>query len=589
MPYAWMMPGFEQQRWSRGFFWFFALALQLATHGSRDAALAEIPVSARSAAEIPIDWFSGTSYDVAAAGQVLVAVSVCEFNQPDVCVTRSLDGGRTWLAPIAMADLSGRLRIGVAASGTLLISGGCGPAEPDVAVPCVYRSVDEGETWLRIELPFFPGSQELVRLTRPVASGTTWHVAGGLTQLDLWRSEDDGLTWQVSMLNERPWGVDSNLATDGGGNWVLVFEGGSMIRSADDGLTWSAPASIDSHGLTGAIGPNDIAGVPGGPFLLMFNATTSGALAAGSDCDLVAARSFDGGASWQDFRLVDPEAGRSRDYQNQSCQRPRLIREPAGGRLWTIWSDLGVPYSRSDNDLLYSLSDDDGATWARPAAFNIWAGGDRGGESDPSIAVTASGEVSVLFRGGRFPSSSNRFYRIASYSDCPVMPSATCHDSGNATLEVRNSPGADDSLQWAWIGSDAAGSAGFGDPLASTSYLFCVYEETTSGPQLIVEREIEAGGSCGSKPCWKKTRGGYRYADSRKAVSPVKSLSMSSSSHGVSRFQLALAGPALSPPTLPISADALTVQLNRIGTDDCWTSLHTRLSVNTTNLVVALP
>jgi hypothetical protein len=68
-----------------------------------------------------------------------------------------------------------------------------------------------------------------------------------------------------------------------------------------------------------------------------------------------------------------------------------------------------------------------------------------------------------------------------------------------------------DSLVWKWINGTTDVSA-FGTPMASTPYSFCLRDDG----ELIVSASVGAGGTCGTKDCWKTlgrsgSPSGYKY------------------------------------------------------------------------------
>ena len=60
-----------------------------------------------------------------------------------------------------------------------------------------------------------------------------------------------------------------------------------------------------------------------------------------------------------------------------------------------------------------------------------------------------------------------------------------------------------DKLIWKWIKGEAVTTPEFGDPLATDDYAFCVFDP--SG--IVMSAAIPAGGTCGTKPCWKALNG----------------------------------------------------------------------------------
>ncbi|MCH7908202.1 MAG: exo-alpha-sialidase, partial [Candidatus Hydrogenedentes bacterium] len=138
----------------------------------------------------------------------------------------------------------------------------------------------------------------------------------------------------------------AQLATDGMNNWVAVWEstenlGGTIgtdsdilvALSSDNGVTWGAPAVLNT------------------------NATTD----AGSDFDVHI--ETDGVGLWI--------------------------------AVWESNDDLGATIG-SDVDILFSFSDDNGATWSAVAALNANAESDTGGDFVP-MTVSAGAGVWVSF------------------------------------------------------------------------------------------------------------------------------------------------------------------------------------------------
>ena len=81
-----------------------------------------------------------------------------------------------------------------------------------------------------------------------------------------------------------------------------------------------------------------------------------------------------------------------------------------------------------------------------------------------------------------------------------------------ATLTVANSADdAKDRLSWSWTSGAAVSGSDFEDPATGTNdYALCVYEQTG----LLLGATAPAGGTCGTKPCWKRTKSsGFAYTD----------------------------------------------------------------------------
>jgi hypothetical protein len=161
---------------------------------------------------------------------------------------------------------------------------------------------------------------------------------------------------------------------------------------------------------------------------------------------------------------------------------------------------------------------------------------------------------------------------------CVVAPIASCLPGGvGSLLDVRTgAPPKKQKVSWRWRGS-GIGADAFGDPLAETpnpaDYEVCVFLMTHSAVDPTLLAAIPAGGSCGTKPCWKRPHGGFVYQRTDGAPDGVTRLALSSKSPNTSSIALKAAGPAVSLPQALLSGSDVTalVQLRRTGLDPrCW-------------------
>jgi cysteine-rich repeat protein len=93
-------------------------------------------------------------------------------------------------------------------------------------------------------------------------------------------------------------------------------------------------------------------------------------------------------------------------------------------------------------------------------------------------------------------------------SVCGSAPLLGCRAAlpGRARLKMKER-GGKDLVAWNWRNDLVAPKSLFGDPLAGTDYTLCVYD----GTGLVLQQTAPAGGTCGSKACWKPTPSGFRY------------------------------------------------------------------------------
>lgn len=136
-------------------------------------------------------------------------------------------------------------------------------------------------------------------------------------------------------------------------------------------------------------------------------------------------------------------------------------------------------------------------------------------------------------------------------------------------------PDTRDLVTWKWTKGEATLKADFGDPLATTTYALCVYDETAGTPTLKLAADIPAGGTCAGKPCWTATAHGFKYADKDAIPDGVVSLVLKEGLEGFAKITLKGQGANLQMPILPLDQDpAVIVQLvNDQGV--CWDANYT--------------
>lgn len=325
----------------------------------------------------------------------------------DVYFSRSLDGGRTWLA----ADV--RLDPGRPGAANSLVPRICCAGDRVYVAwyddrggqSDIYfnRSLDAGDTWLpvalrldtdpigaaqsrepqiccaenRVYVTWFDdrdGSWD-IRLNRSLDAGDTWladdlrvdHDPGPTSRADLPRIACDGEDVHVAWRDER-----------GGGSDVYAN------RSRDGGLTWLA-ADVRLN----TAGPGGLAGAPrlacaGRNVYAVWSDLRSGL------ADIRLNRSADGGDTWlaDDLRLDGGLAGEHDSLEPDLCAE--------GDAVHVVWSDArhGAP------DVYFQRSLDAGATWL---ATDLRLDDDAPGASsslEPRLAC-GGGPLCVAWRDDR--------------------------------------------------------------------------------------------------------------------------------------------------------------------------------------------
>lgn len=152
---------------------------------------------------------------------------------------------------------------------------------------------------------------------------------------------------------------------------------------------------------------------------------------------------------------------------------------------------------------------------------------------------------------------------------CVLAPRAGCKLTTaplQARLQVKDKPPPDtaDQVVFKWNKGDATTVVDFGAPIASDAYALCVFN-----PGLVLELNAPAGGTCGTKPCWKTVSiKGFTYKNKDRLPNGVDKVVLKAGLVGKAKVQLKGKGPNLPALPLPLALPA-TVQLQS-ESGACW-------------------
>jgi DNA-binding beta-propeller fold protein YncE len=145
---------------------------------------------------------------------------------------------------------------------------------------------------------------------------------------------------------------------------------------------------------------------------------------------------------------------------------------------------------------------------------------------DPYIVVSPDGRNAyVATRGGPYVYQLNP-------DGCRATPAAGCVPSAvgrKSSLLVKDDPNdAKDSVIFKFKGPVTPGE--LGDPLTTTGYAICVYDESGPGgdAQLLGEAFVPPGGICRTRPCWKATPTGFGFTDALRVNAGANKLTLKS-------------------------------------------------------------
>jgi len=167
---------------------------------------------------------------------------------------------------------------------------------------------------------------------------------------------------------------------------------------------------------------------------------------------------------------------------------------------------------------------------------------------------------------------------------CPPTPRAGCRHTqpGASTLVLEDSAlDAKDKLKWKWAKGDATAVSDFGDPVGGTgTRRLCVYD-ASGAAQPRLAAAVPAGGTCGTRPCWKPTKNGAAYTNKDATPDGITSLKLKAGLDTKAAVQASGAGTNLAMPVLPLSLPA-TVQLliDDGATSTCFETVYTAANRN---------
>ena len=128
-------------------------------------------------------------------------------------------------------------------------------------------------------------------------------------------------------------------------------------------------------------------------------------------------------------------------------------------------------------------------------------------------------------------------------------------------------PDKGDQLLWKWVKGPTTPLADFGDPLTADDLALCLYDAGA----LVTSATADAGGTCGTKPCWtaKPTTLAYKNRDTSSTGTQVVKLK-EGLVDGKASIVWKAKGLRVAMPALDMLGGPLTVQMHRSGGGPCF-------------------
>lgn len=159
---------------------------------------------------------------------------------------------------------------------------------------------------------------------------------------------------------------------------------------------------------------------------------------------------------------------------------------------------------------------------------------------------------------------------------CGYQPLTGCKGSlaGKSQLQInlKASEPSKNQLKFNYKGGVASVLTEFGDPAgASSLYALCVWDGSVN-PQPLIEMQIEAGGQCNGKPCWKTRTGrSHQYKNKGGNDDGVEKVKIKADgTPDKSAIQVKAKGAAFAAPTLPLFFPPTAQFLVIDGGTACW-------------------
>jgi hypothetical protein len=298
-------------------------------------------------------------------------------------------------------------------------------------------------------------------------------------------SADNGTTWSdVSFLNSNAFddsGDDTNpeLATDGAGNWVVVWRTtddlGSSIgtdgdilvsRSSNNGLNWTAPAVVNSNATSDTADDADprVVTDSAGNWVVIWESDEDLGGSFDADYEIYFSRSTDNGANWSAMAPLNTNA--TTDAGNDFDPHCTYDGTSVWATVWTSDEELGGSLG-PDFEILISRSTDSGATWSAPAALNTNAASDSGNDMFPFITSDNAGNWVAAWQttdtlGGTIGSDNDILVSrstdgAVTWSTVAILNTNAATDSGEDVFPVVTT---DTAGNWVavWLSTDSLGN-----------------------------------------------------------------------------------------------------------------------------------
>jgi cysteine-rich repeat protein len=154
----------------------------------------------------------------------------------------------------------------------------------------------------------------------------------------------------------------------------------------------------------------------------------------------------------------------------------------------------------------------------------------------------------------------------------PVCRQPTQPGKSSVLLKDKT-PDDGDQVSWRWNKGAQTDPLALGDPLSTTSYALCVYDQSAR-PQPLLRITVPPVGMCNGKDCWAATHSGFRYRN----TTGLRSLKLKAGDPGKAQISLRGKGAALGLPMLGLTTPVTVQVKNSAG--QCWGATFSNPTAN---------
>jgi hypothetical protein len=191
--------------------------------------------------------------------------------------------------------------------------------------------------------------------------------------------------------------VEPRVATDGKGNWIVVWQSKGRFgsdsdilfsRSVNGGQTWSPVAALNSNASSDSAEDTwpRVAADGKKNWVVVWQSSGS----SGTDYDILFSRSGDNSNSWSPVATLNHNAG----FDSAHDTFPALAADGKGNWV-VVWQGSMGGIAGTDTEIMYSHSGDDGVIWSYPNTLNKYASSDSASDMTPDVACDGTDWIAV--------------------------------------------------------------------------------------------------------------------------------------------------------------------------------------------------